>query len=89
MSPARRRDSFSKEYKLKRSVSTPNVRPQGTNEVDHGAAGIPKEKRRNKLGYHRTPIACGKWKTQRTRRHALSDPAGWAGTGQFFRMWLY
>ncbi|KAI1775159.1 hypothetical protein F4818DRAFT_452068 [Hypoxylon cercidicola] len=58
MSPARRRDSFSKEFKLKRSVSTPNVRPQGTNEVDHGGSGLPKEKKRNKLGYHRTPIAC-------------------------------
>ncbi|XXG98333.1 Cell surface superoxide dismutase [Cu-Zn] 4 [Hypoxylon texense] len=58
MSPARRRDSFSKEFKLKRSVSTPNVRPQGTNEVDQGSSGVPKEKRRNKLGYHRTPIAC-------------------------------
>lgn len=68
MSPARRRDSFSKEFKLKRSVSTPNVRPQGTNEVDQGSSGVPKEKRRNKLGYHRTPIACGKFfRTQQKR----------------------
>ncbi|KAI0161106.1 hypothetical protein GGR52DRAFT_562924 [Hypoxylon sp. FL1284] len=58
MSPARRRSSFSRDSKLKRSVSTPNVKPQGTNEAAHGAAGPSKEKKRNKLGYHRTPIAC-------------------------------
>ncbi|KAI0152573.1 hypothetical protein F4776DRAFT_659499 [Hypoxylon sp. NC0597] len=57
-SPARRRESLSQEFKLKRSVSTPNVRPQGPNEADPGPLGLPNEKRRNKLGYHRTPIAC-------------------------------
>lgn len=43
----RRKDSAS----LKRSASTPNVR---------GDAGMSlAEKKRNKLGYHRTSIACG------------------------------
>lgn len=36
---------------LKRSVSTPNVREAGMSVAD---------KRRNKLGYHRTSVACGK-----------------------------
>ncbi|KAI2471021.1 hypothetical protein F4781DRAFT_420931 [Annulohypoxylon bovei var. microspora] len=56
--PARRRESLSKEFKLKRSVSTPNVRPQGTNEADPGTLGPSNERRRNRLGYQRTPIAC-------------------------------
>ncbi|KAI1457985.1 hypothetical protein F4805DRAFT_467052 [Annulohypoxylon moriforme] len=56
--PTRRRESLSKESKLKRSVSTPNVRPQGTNEADPGTLGPSNERRRNRLGYHRTPIAC-------------------------------
>ncbi|KAL7627794.1 hypothetical protein AAE478_001989 [Parahypoxylon ruwenzoriense] len=56
--PDQRRESLSKESKLKRSFSAPNVRPQGTNEDDHGPLGLPNEKKRNKLGYHRTPIAC-------------------------------
>ncbi|KAI0830963.1 hypothetical protein F5Y06DRAFT_290548 [Hypoxylon sp. FL0890] len=56
--PARRRESLSQEFKLKRAVSTPNVRPQGPNEADPGPLGLPNEKRRNKLGYHRTPMAC-------------------------------
>ncbi|KAI1134382.1 hypothetical protein F5Y05DRAFT_406536 [Hypoxylon sp. FL0543] len=55
---ARRRESLSQAFKLKRSVSTPNVRPQGPNEADPGPLGLPNEKRRNKLGYHRTPMAC-------------------------------
>lgn len=38
---------------LKRSASTPDVR---------GDAGMTlAEKRRNKLGYHRTSVACGMW----------------------------
>ncbi|KAI1379446.1 hypothetical protein F4677DRAFT_464753 [Hypoxylon crocopeplum] len=67
MSPARRRESLSKEFKLKRSVSTPNVRPQGTNEADHGPLGLSNEKKRNKLGYHRTPIACGHCRKRKIR----------------------
>ncbi|KAI2624414.1 hypothetical protein GGR54DRAFT_638290 [Hypoxylon sp. NC1633] len=55
MSPAQRRESLLKDFKLKRSISTPNVRTQGTNEAEQG---LPNEKKRNRLGYHRTPIAC-------------------------------
>ena len=40
---------------LKRSASTPNVRG-----LTNGDAGMTlAEKRRNKLGYHRTSVACG------------------------------
>lgn len=40
---------------LKRSASTPNVR-----NFPNGDAGMTlAEKRRNKLGYHRTSVACG------------------------------
>lgn len=42
--------------KIKKSVSTPNVR---SHAVTSEAAALA-EKRRNKLGYHRTSVACGK-----------------------------
>ena len=69
--PSRERsDSFSKSMKLKRSLSTPVVGPpQGQSQVPQpptpqssGASGLDAaaERRRNKLGYHRTSVACGK-----------------------------
>lgn len=50
---AQRRRKMSKHSinTLKRSASTPNVRESGMSVAD---------KRRNKLGYHRTSVACGK-----------------------------
>ena len=56
----RRKASKNGVSSLKRSVSTPNVR---------GDAGMSMaDKRRNKLGYHRTSVACGMLSstTQRT-----------------------
>lgn len=47
----------SKSSKMKRSISTPNVRGQAT--ADAAALALSAEKRRNKLGYHRTSVACG------------------------------
>ena len=47
-----------KTAKIKRSISTPNVRGQAS--ADAAAMAISAEKRRNKLGYHRTSVACGK-----------------------------
>lgn len=47
----------SKSAKVKRSLSTPNVRGQAT--ADAAAIALSAEKRRNKLGYHRTSVACG------------------------------
>lgn len=49
--------SGSKASKIKRSISTPNVRGQAT--ADAAALALSAEKRRNKLGYHRTSVACG------------------------------
>lgn len=51
-----RRDS---NLVLKRSHSTPAVKTMAlnSNALDQGAQG---EKKRNKLGYHRTSIACSK-----------------------------
>jgi hypothetical protein len=48
----------SKAAKIKRSMSTPNVRGQAS--ADAAALALSAEKRRNKLGYHRTSVACGK-----------------------------
>jgi hypothetical protein len=44
--------------KVKRSMSTPNVRGQASAEA--AALALSADKRRNKLGYHRTSVACGK-----------------------------
>ncbi len=43
---------------IKRSASTPNVRGQAA--ADAAAMSLA-DKRRNKLGYHRTSIACGEF----------------------------
>ena len=50
--------TVSKAAKIKRSMSTPNVR--GQSSADAAALALSAEKRRNKLGYHRTSVACGK-----------------------------
>ena len=49
--------SGSKVSKIKRSMSTPNVRGQAT--ADASTLALSADKRRNKLGYHRTSVACG------------------------------
>lgn len=58
-SPNRNRDtsSIAKSAKMRRSVSSPNVRGQAASDA---AAIASAEKRRNKLGYHRTSVACSK-----------------------------
>jgi hypothetical protein len=43
--------------RVKRSASTPNVRAKALLD----AAQLANDKRRNKLGYHRTAVACGKF----------------------------
>ena len=43
---------------IKRSASSPNVR--GMSSASESAAALA-EKRRNKLGYHRTSVACGEY----------------------------
>lgn len=50
----------SKVGKMKRSASSPNVRGQARPDQTEAAfISSADEKRRNKLGYHRTSVACG------------------------------
>ncbi|KAI6708035.1 hypothetical protein JHW43_009435 [Diplocarpon mali] len=60
-------DSFSAQ--TKRSMSTPDVHGQATADV--AALALSAEKRRNKLGYHRTSVACGKYLTGHCRRRKI------------------
>ncbi|KDN62247.1 hypothetical protein CSUB01_02476 [Colletotrichum sublineola] len=54
-----RKESFSQaSSKLRRSMSTPNVRPRQTSTSDANQSGLASDKKRNKLGYHRTSVAC-------------------------------
>jgi hypothetical protein len=76
--PRDRSDSFSKSMKLKRSLSTPTAGPLSQPSAQHtptsqqsaqatqDALALAAEKRRNKLGYHRTSVACGKFSTWNT-----------------------
>ncbi|RFU23889.1 hypothetical protein B7463_g12449, partial [Scytalidium lignicola] len=52
--------------KIKRSISTPNVRSQSTMDAATALA-MSAEKRRNKLGYHRTSVACGHCRRRKIR----------------------
>ncbi|KAI1202330.1 hypothetical protein F5X97DRAFT_345454 [Nemania serpens] len=63
----KRRESLSKAMKLRRSYSTPNVTPQGMNEPDTEFPGLPGEKKRNRLGYARTNMACGNCRKRKIR----------------------
>jgi len=46
--------------KMKRSSSSPNVRGQArADQTESTFISLADEKRRNKLGYHRTSVACG------------------------------
>ena len=57
-----------KRWALQRSISSPNVRSLSLGD----AAGLSSaEKRRNKLGYHRTAVACGRYNL----REILRPPA--------------
>ncbi|KAK3329607.1 hypothetical protein B0H66DRAFT_31911 [Apodospora peruviana] len=73
--PSRERsDSFSKSMKLKRTISEPTVgppqsqqptTPQQSTTAEQNA--LAQEKRRNKLGYHRTSVACGHCRRRKIR----------------------
>ncbi|KAH6660572.1 hypothetical protein BKA67DRAFT_653742 [Truncatella angustata] len=77
MSLVQRRETLSKALKFKRSQSsTPNVRQQGT-ESTHGQFGSAGEKKRNKLGYHRTSVACTHCRRRKIRCIPyVNDPQG-------------
>lgn len=59
LSPSESNSAASKAAKVKRSISTPNVRGQAS--ADAAALALSAEKKRNKLGYHRTSVACGEY----------------------------
>jgi hypothetical protein len=50
---------------IRRSASTPHIRGLALSD---SSALSPTDKRRNKLGYHRTSVACG-------TSHCLNDPS--------------
>ena len=56
---------------VKRSISSPNVRSLSASS---DSAAMSADKRRNKLGYHRTSVACG---TYRTRSMRQEHADGW------------
>ncbi|KAI0458662.1 hypothetical protein F5B21DRAFT_528391 [Xylaria acuta] len=70
---AKRRGSLSKALKLRRSHSTPNVRPQGMHEPDTDSLGLSGEKKRNRLGYARTNMACGNCRKRKIRCQPVKD----------------
>ncbi|KAK2032563.1 hypothetical protein LX32DRAFT_582514 [Colletotrichum zoysiae] len=69
-----RKESFSQaSMKLRRSMSTPDVRPRQTSMSDANQSGLAGEKKRNKLGYHRTSVACGHCRRRKIR--CIASPA--------------
>ncbi|KAI9788859.1 MAG: hypothetical protein M1816_006523 [Peltula sp. TS41687] len=74
--PIHRRRRFSKSGMpaiIKRAASTPNVRGLATSDV----TAMSYDKRRNKLGYHRTSVACGHCRRRKIRcLLAPDDPQG-------------
>ncbi|KAI1267099.1 hypothetical protein F5Y18DRAFT_328101 [Xylariaceae sp. FL1019] len=70
---AKRRESHAKALKLRRSRSTPNVRPQGMNDSDDGNPGMTGEKKRNRLGYARSNMACGNCRKRKIRCQAIKN----------------
>ncbi|KAK3169040.1 hypothetical protein OEA41_005488 [Lepraria neglecta] len=68
LSQRRRRKN---SHSLKRSASTPNVRSLSNSDSGMTLA----EKRRNKLGYHRTSVACGHCRRRKIRCLLAPDDA--------------
>ncbi|CRK19736.1 hypothetical protein BN1708_000401 [Verticillium longisporum] len=63
-----RKDSFPlASQRLKHSTSTPDVRPLQSSTTDASQLALAADKRRNKLGYHRTSVACGHCRRRKIR----------------------
>ncbi|KAI0109951.1 hypothetical protein F4814DRAFT_450913 [Daldinia grandis] len=43
---------------MDRRLTPTNSAPEGANEADNGLLDLPSERRRNRLGYHRSTVAC-------------------------------
>ncbi|KAH8179906.1 hypothetical protein LIA77_01425 [Sarocladium implicatum] len=52
---------------LRRSFSTPTAVPYSSSPHDQVQLGLAGEKKRNKLGYHRTSVACGNCRKRKIR----------------------
>ncbi|EXF76912.1 hypothetical protein CFIO01_12697 [Colletotrichum fioriniae PJ7] len=80
-----RRDSIlqASRRKSKRSMNKPNVRLRQANISDSSQSGQAGDKKRNKLGYHRTSVACDQAPSQTTeaRPKPQPRPAGGSNTG--------
>ncbi|RPB01866.1 hypothetical protein L873DRAFT_1675259 [Choiromyces venosus 120613-1] len=62
---------------VKRSLSTPNVQQAAAMSENPGTMPYSTDKRRNKLGYHRTSVACGHCRRRKIRcLIAKDDSAG-------------
>ncbi|KAL2428995.1 hypothetical protein ABEF95_011256 [Exophiala dermatitidis] len=67
------RDALNMPGAMERADSSPNLQDLGS----EGPPLSPAEKRRNKLGYHRTAVACGHCRRRKIRcMPAFDDPAG-------------
>ncbi|KAK1687838.1 hypothetical protein BDP55DRAFT_548923 [Colletotrichum godetiae] len=64
-----RRDSIlqASRRKSKRSLNKPNIRLRQANISDSSQSGQAGDKKRNKLGYHRTSVACGHCRRRKIR----------------------
>ncbi|KAF6818605.1 fungal zn binuclear cluster domain containing protein [Colletotrichum sojae] len=69
-----RKESYAQaSLTLKRSLSKPNARLRQANLSDPNQAALAGEKKRNKLGYHRTSVACGHCRRRKIR--CIPSPA--------------
>ncbi|KAK7436243.1 hypothetical protein Landi51_12655 [Colletotrichum acutatum] len=79
-----RRDSIlqASRRKAKRSLNKPNVRLRQANISDSSQSGQAGDKKRNKLGYHRTSVACDQAPSQtaEARPKPQPIPAGGSNT---------
>ncbi|KAJ0300675.1 hypothetical protein COL516b_008246 [Colletotrichum fioriniae] len=81
-----RRDSIlqASRRKSKRSMNKPNVKLRQANISDSSQSGQAGDKKRNKLGYHRTSVACvdqAPSQTTEARPKPQPRPAGGSNTG--------
>lgn len=83
-SPRDRHDTLARALKLKRVMSTPNVRQEmpppmqappafGQQRLDEHSSMLQDGKKRNKLGYHRISVACNHCRRRKIRCIISSD----------------
>ncbi|KAK1639100.1 hypothetical protein BDP81DRAFT_514957 [Colletotrichum phormii] len=77
-----RRDSIlqASRRKSRRSLNKPNVRLRQANISDSSQSGQAGDKKRNKLGYHRTSVACDQAPSQTTEPRPKPQPTPAGGS---------